>query len=338
MLAARQRPFCHAMSDQNLPPLKTKDHLYGAMLRFFSLLPLRWLQGIGGFLGLLVARARNSSPAFVIKRNLDLCFPEESEQWRTDTTLKCMRSTGTGMLECAKTWGEPPSYSVGMIRKVHNEAVIDEAIAAGKGTIAIVPHFGNWEFMNAWLNTKTPTTIMYKPGKNPGVDRFVLDARSRLDATLVPTDERGVKALFKSLRQNGFTAILPDHTPLEAGGIYAPFFGISTLTGVLTSKLVQKTKCSVIVMYCLRRPDGDGFEVHLTKPDENIYSDDLLTSVTALNKTVENVIRVAPEQYQWSYKRFKRCENLKHAYDRKKQPVFTSPHPASKLFETRPGQ
>lgn len=51
----------------------------------------------------------------------------------------------------------------------------------------------------------------------------MLEARQRLNATLVPTDETGVRALFKHLKRGGFAAILPDHVPKESGGIYSPF-------------------------------------------------------------------------------------------------------------------
>jgi len=44
--------------------------------------------------------------------------------------------------------------------------------------------------------------------------------------------------------------------------------------------------------------------------DERIYSPDMETSVTGLNATVESCVRDIPEQYQWSYKRFKRGSEL----------------------------
>jgi KDO2-lipid IV(A) lauroyltransferase len=75
-----------------------------------------------------------------------------------------------------------------------------------------MPHLGTWEVMNAWLSKHTQMTILYKPVKNPDADRFVRDARSRNQANLVPTDESGVRQIFKALKQGGTTVILPDHT------------------------------------------------------------------------------------------------------------------------------
>jgi KDO2-lipid IV(A) lauroyltransferase len=88
--------------------------------------------------------------------------------------------------------------------------------------LAIVPHLGTWEIMNAWLNQFGAPTIMYKPVKGQQANQFVLQGRQRLNATLVPTDATGVKAIFKTLA-GGFSIILPDHVPDPSGGEVVPF-------------------------------------------------------------------------------------------------------------------
>lgn len=92
--------------------------------------------------------------------------------------------------------------------------------------LAIVPHLGTWEMMNAWLNQFGAPTIMYKPVKGKMANDFVLQGRSRLNATLVPTNGSGVKAVFKTLKQGGFSIILPDHVPNPSGDIIVPFLGL----------------------------------------------------------------------------------------------------------------
>ncbi|MDF2445622.1 MAG: lipid biosynthesis acyltransferase [Moraxellaceae bacterium] len=302
---------------RTLQELSGKERFYLRLLRFFSRLPLGFLQRMGAFIaGIAILVGQNSKTAHTVRRNLELCFPEQTPEWRERILRENIVSTAMTALEMAKTWGSPPAYSLAQIKAVHDEHIFHAAIAAGRGTIAIVPHFGTWEFMNAWLNERVPSIIMYKPGKDKGVDTFVLEARSRLSATLVPADERGVKALFKGLRQNRFCAILPDHVPHDNGGIFAPFFGVSTWTGVMVPKLVGRTGCRVVVMACLRRSGGDGFEIFFSEPDPAIYSEDVATSTAAMNRTVENVILTEPAQYQWTYKRFKKVESGEDVYAR----------------------
>lgn len=298
-------------------PLSGKDRFYLNLLRFFSRLPLRFLQRLGAVLGAVaLAVAGQSKTAHVIRRNLEIAFPEQTPEWRERVLRANVVCTLQTALEFAKTWGMPPAYSLGQIRKVHNEHLMTEALANGRGTIGIVPHYGTWEFMNAWVNSHTAPIIMYKPGKDKGVDTFVLDARSRLNATLVTADERGVKAVFKGLRQNGFSAVLPDHVPHDNGGIWSPFFGVSTWTGVMVPRLIGRTGCKALMMACVRRPDGDGFEIFLDEPDPEIYSDDVAVSTAAMNRSIEKLIRRDPTQYQWSYKRFRKNEDGSDPYRR----------------------
>jgi len=299
-------------SPSSARPLRPKDYLYLGLLRFFSSLPLGFLQSLGGALGWLAAQARQSRAVRVIRRNLELCFPDQSASWREETVTRNIVHTGKVMMEFAKTWGMPPEYSLQRIRQVHNEHLFHDAIQEGHGTIAIVPHFGSWEVMNAWLSLHVAPVIMYKPGKDPGVDRFVLQARGRLKATMVSTDESGVKAIFKALKRNGFTAVLPDHVPESSGGIMAPFFGISTLTGTMVPKLIRRTGARAVMMYCMRVDDG--FDIFFEAPDPDIYNEDLAMATAALNRSVESVIAADPVQYQWSYKRFKRNESLPDPY------------------------
>mgnify|MGYP006201031755 CR=1 FL=1 len=77
--------------------------------------------------------------------------------------------------------------------------------------------------------------------KNEDADRFVREARSREQANLVPTDETGVRQIFKALKQGETTVILPDHTP-NVGGDMINYFGVPLASSNLSAKLIQKTK------------------------------------------------------------------------------------------------
>ena len=59
------------------------------------------------------------------------------------------------------------------------EDLLHDALAQNKGLVLIVPHFGTWEIMNAYVAQFTSMTIMYKPVKNQAADQFVRAARSR---------------------------------------------------------------------------------------------------------------------------------------------------------------
>lgn len=295
--------------------LGLKDRLFLAVFsRLAMLLPLSWLQALGRSIGWLLARQAKASPTWATRKNLEFCYPGRENAWYDQATRQTMVATACSFAEFAKIWAMPPSYSANLIREIHGRALFDEAINSGKGTILLVPHLGNFEAMNAWVNQRVRTTIMYKPDDNPAMNEFVLAARSRLQANLVTADERGVRALVKALKKNGVTVALPDHIPQDNGGVFAPFFGISTWTGVLVPRLLHHTGARALMMACLRRDDGQGFDIHVLPADPAIYDGDMVTACTAMNHSIEQLIALAPTQYHWYYKRFKKSEGREINY------------------------
>lgn len=126
----------------------------------------------------------------------------------------------------------------------------------------------------------------------------------RFGAQLAPTDLRGVKKVIKALKSNQLTAILPDQDA-GANGVHAPFMGIPARTMTLISRLLQKTDAACVYGIALRHPKG-GFELHFLPADrQGLASLDAIEAATALNAGVEQCIALAPEQYLWTYKRFK---------------------------------
>ena len=64
----------------------------------------------------------------------------------------------------------------------------------------------------------------------------------------------------------------------------------------------------MIGLSCLRHDDLSGFDIHVTELSSDILSKDLQLSVDTLNKEMERMINIAPEQYVWGYKRFRKVK------------------------------
>ena len=281
-------------------------------LKVISRFPLSFLQLLASCIAILLC-SFNSSLKRITGINLKLAYPELDETAYQSLIKKSLKSQCMTYIESIKCWGMPPEYSLNQIKNIYGEQHLTEALANKKGVIVVVAHLGCWELLNAWLNLHAAPMIMYKPNKHKAVDRFMLEARQRLNATLVPTDENGVRAIFKHLKQGGLTVILPDHLPKASGGIYSEFFGQKTLSTTLVSKLASKTQCNIVGLSCIR-DETSGFNVYCSPLSDQILSKDLQTSVDSLNQNLEDMINIAPEQYVWSYKRFRNVEGNKNLY------------------------
>jgi KDO2-lipid IV(A) lauroyltransferase len=281
-------------------------------LKVISRFPLSFLQLLASYIAILLY-SFNSSLKRITSINLKLAYPELDEKAYQALLKKSLKSQCMTYIESIKCWGMPPEYSLNQIKHIYGEQNFTETLANKKGVIVVVAHLGCWEFLNAWLNLYAAPMIMYKPNKHKALDHFMLEARQRLSATLVPTDENGVRAIFKHLKQGGLTVILPDHLPKASGGIYSIFFGQKTLSTTLVSKLASKTQCNIVGLSCIR-DETSGFNVYCSQLSDQIFSKDLQTSVDSLNQNLEEMINIAPEQYVWSYKRFRKVEGNKNLY------------------------
>ncbi len=284
------------------------------LLKIISLFPLSFLQYIARGIAHLLYYS-DSSIKRITTINLQLAYPELDPitlQKRVHLSIQSQCQTYIEFLKC---WGMPPQYNLDLLKNIHGESVLTEALANKKGVIVVIPHFGCWELLNAWLNVYTQPMIMYKPYKTKGVNRYILESRQKFNATLVPTDETGIRNIFKHLKQGGLTVILPDHVPKPTGGIYSNFYGQNTLSSTLVSKLASKTQCNVIGLSCIRDTQNpQHFSVVCQALSSDILSKDLQRSVDTLNLEMQKIIDVAPEQYIWSYKRFRRLSDQSNIY------------------------
>lgn len=283
-------------------------------LNVFRYVPLSVMRAVALFVAWIAILIPNLKIKRTIRINLRLAFAEFSEEECDCFTKAVIKNQALIAVESVKCWAMPPEWSIAQIDNVYNKEVFDEALANPNGMLAIVPHLGTWEMMNAWINQFGSPTILYKPTKNETMDEFILEGRQRLNATLVPTDASGVKAIFKTLKSGGFSIILPDHVPQPSGGVIVPFFGIETLSSTLAPKLASKTKCALVGLSCLRN-DNNGFDIYCTKLDDpDLYARDMNVATKALNDAMEQMIRVCPSNYMWSYRRFKHLPNLGNPY------------------------
>lgn len=290
------------------------DSFTAGFIRFMGRIPWRFALSVGGFIGWLLWLIPKSTPHRVAKINIALCFPEYSQQQRRSLLRENMIALGRNAMASALAWTGTPEAHVKRVIKVENEELFDRSVASGKGVVVLAPHLGCWEFITLYACVRYEPTILFKPFGGPALNALMLEGRSRLRATMHPTTDKGVRALLASLKKGGLTAILPDHVPPDSGGIFSPFFGIKTLTGVLPVRLIERTGAIALAAYCLLDSNGS-LTIRFSETDPDIHSNDTAVAVAALNRAMERCIREAPADYVWHYRRFKSIEGSRNPYN-----------------------
>lgn len=279
-----------------------KNKLGALALRIIATLPLPVARVLA--IGLANCMKITGSKAYRISAiNLKLTHPELPEQALNKVTGRSIESTLINALEMPIIWRNSNKWLKKKIFHIHGEQHIRNALNNGTGVIAICPHVGNWEVFGRYLPQIAATTNLYQPPKYTFLENLVKRGREQSGAALVPTSQRGIAQLFKALHRGEIIGILPDQVPKNDSGIFVPFFGVPALTMTLVHKLVQRTGCKVVLGYALR--EGRGFAIYFKPAPEAIYSEDEISSVTALSQMVEMSTHEDLSQYQWAYKRFK---------------------------------
>jgi KDO2-lipid IV(A) lauroyltransferase len=289
-------------------------YLVYLLLRLLALLPLRALHGIGDGLGRLLLW-RGGRMVHNTAVNLHIVRPQLDEAAQAALLREVMAESGKSASEIVKVWGAGAERALGLVREVRGEALLDAALAAGKGVIVAAPHLGCWELLNYWLCRKTPMAILYRPPRIAAIEGLLRKVRGALAPEQVRADGAGVRTLYKRLAAGGTVGILPDQKPRAGEGQIAPFFGREALTMVLLPRLAARTGAAVLYAFAERLPQGAGYRIHLLPAPQGLADADLAVACTALNQGVQDCVELAFAQYQWQYKRYS-ADGLISPYDR----------------------
>jgi Kdo2-lipid IVA lauroyltransferase/acyltransferase len=278
-----------------------KRGLIIALFRLLALLPWPILQALGRLLGELLVLLPNRQRRDALI-NLRLCYPELDETRRRALRREVMIHFAKTYVEMAALWLWPPERVLGLIRDERGVELLERE--PGRGLIVLAPHLGSWECCNVYLATKGPITNMYRPQRH--IDDLIRAARQRNGATLVPDNVHGVRRMLRAAKRGEMVGILPDQVARhESGSVFAPFFGVPASTMLLAAGLARRTGARPVFVAAERLPRGRGFRIHCLPAPLGIDSDDDLQAATALNHGVKRLIELCPEQYHWTYRRFR---------------------------------
>lgn len=267
------------------------------LFRLLSVLPLRVLHVLGAGLGWLV---------FLV-----------SPTWRR-RFIDHARQAGYGFAQVrpavahiGRMIGELPRLWLGAPVAIEWEGtdVLDAAYAQGRGVLLLTPHLGCYEVAAQavaarHLAAHGPLTVLFRPARKAWLAPLVAASRQRPGLVAVPTTLAGVRQMIKALRQGRGVGLLPDQVPPQDLGTWAPFFGRPAYTMTLAARLSQQTGCEVRLVWGERLPRGRGFRLHCHALSEP-WPDDLQAAVARMNLEMERLIRACPQQYLWSYARYK---------------------------------
>ncbi len=267
-----------------------------------ALLPYAGTRFVGELIGSLSFLFRSRS-AKVTEANIRHCFPRLRDGELKLLVQQSLKHTGRLLAETGITFHWSAEKIERLITSVEGLETAEAALAAKRGVLVLIPHYGNWELLALYFG-RLELIALYDPPKIASLDPLIRQSRQRTGATLLPIDAQGVRSVLRALKIGKPVGLLPDQVPTRSAGLYALFFNRPALTMTFAHRLIHNTRPAVFIGSCARV--GNGFKITLAEAPENIYSEDVEVSVTALNGAIEKLVRSDPAQYQWEYKRFKK--------------------------------
>lgn len=217
-------------------------------------------------------------------------------------------ATGIGRMaiETAGLWRTPDAAVLERVKIVDGWDAVLAAKDQGRGIIFLTPHLGTFEIASIFIGAQMPLTVMFREPRVAWAEPMMRAGRDRLQIRSEPTEMSGIRAMLKALRRGEAIGLLPDQVPdpgKGGDGAWAEFFGRPAFTITLVQKFAKTTKALVVMVACVRLPNGQGYRLIFTPLAA--FSEDSEMAARELNAAVEAAIALAPEQYLWSYNRYK---------------------------------
>ncbi|WP_084188655.1 lysophospholipid acyltransferase family protein [Salinisphaera hydrothermalis] len=273
-----------------------------------SQLPYRLQMWLGARLGQLAAYIVPARRR-IADINLALCYPDLSDAERRHLLDAHFRSVGQGALETGICWWGSQAKVDGLahVEGLHH---LEDAATRGRGIILLSAHTTSLELgvrmaQKYMAELGFQTTAMYKPPKDPVVERVM---RTRREAHIggASIADSDVVALLNALRRGDAVWYAADQKAGKRLSVVVDFFGQRARTHVAVSRMAKMTKAAVIPFFTLRRDDGRGYRLIIKPPLADFPSDDEAADARRINAIIESVVNEDPAQYFWLHQRFKR--------------------------------
>lgn len=271
------------------------------LLRLVCLLPHRLALATGSALGRLAHRLIASRRA-IVRRNIELCFPELTRSARDQLAYEHFKALGMSAIEMGLgRWASDAHLTA--ITRIQGVEHLQAAIAAGKGIIFLSAHFTTLEISGRVLALHSPPfDAVFRKNRSDFVTELQRSGRECAAADTI--EKRDIKKMVRSLRAGRPVWYAPDQSYNRKGSEVIEFFGVPAMHTTATSTLARLGRAVTIPFFPRRLQDGS-YELTLLPALQNFPSDDPIADTKQYIAVLEAQVRRCPEQYFWAHRKFK---------------------------------
>ena len=285
--------------------------LFLGLLRLSCLLPydrqLRIFKAAGRLLHRFDTKRRLTA-----RRNIQLCFPELSAQERDALVLAHYEAIGASMVELSLArWMS--NDEVAAMSQIEGAENLTEPLRQGQRVILLTGHFTPLELSGRVMEEICPNIdAVFQMHPNKLLTEILRTTRERVATSTIESSD--VRAMVRSLKSGMALWFAPDQSVRSKQSVLTTFFGEPAFNNTATTKLAKLGKAVAIPWFLHRLPEG-GYKMTILPRIANFPSDDPVEDTKRFVAILEDQIRRFPEQYIWTYRKFKgRPDPLPDAY------------------------
>ena len=232
-----------------------------------------------------------------VSRNLNLIFPDMSEDWKTEIRHECFRNIGQSLME--------HMHMSEFADRIGNLNISGEGVSAlhgDQGAIIVSGHFGQWEGIRlAWRHlTDKDCAFFFRPNNNGFYDRHWQNYLRKAGEPIIAKGADGKRVMEEHLSQKGTLLMVIDQRMQKAKRF--DFLGHPAKTATTAAELAIEYDMPLIPAYSIRRKNLIDYDIVFEDPVPPSSPEEM---TKALNRSLGDRIRLNPEQYMWTHWRWK---------------------------------
>jgi KDO2-lipid IV(A) lauroyltransferase len=271
------------------------------LLVIFKILGFKLASSLGGLIG------RSVGPLFRSKKkifsNISKALPKIGEK-NTELIVKKMWENYGRILSEYMFIKNFRNSKHKKFLTIEGQEILNELKDSKEPVVFISGHFNNFELMAMQVEKSgINLTAIYRPLNNIFLNKIMEKIRTKyICRNQIKKGRSGTRELLKSFKNNYSIAIMIDQRVSES--IKIDFFGQKASTTTIPAQLVKKFGSKIVPIY-IERINGVYFKMTINKPISFDKESTIEEITLKLNKWLEKMILINPDQWIWSHDRWK---------------------------------
>ena len=271
------------------------------LLVIFKILGFKLASSLGGLIG------RSVGPLFRSKKkilsNISKALPKIGEK-NTELIVKKMWENYGRILSEYMFIKNFRNSKYKKFLTIEGQEVLNELKDSKEPVVFISGHFNNFELMAMQIEKSgINLAAIYRPLNNIFLNKIMEKIRTKyICRKQIKKGGSGTRELLESFKNNYSIAIMIDQRVSES--IKVDFFNQKASTTTIPAQLFKKFGSKIVPIY-IERINGVYFKMTVSRPI-NLKKESTIEEITLkLNKWLEKMILINPDQWIWSHDRWK---------------------------------